>query len=68
MHIFPARESLVSDIPEGDGKIDNLFLQSTVISLKHPDLDSSLCIDLKVPTVPVSKDKEKQYGRLFTSK
>ncbi len=24
---FPARESLVSDIPAGDGKIANLFLQ-----------------------------------------
>ncbi len=23
--LFPARESLVSDIPPGDGKIDNLF-------------------------------------------
>ncbi len=23
--LFPARESLVSDIPAGDGKIDNLF-------------------------------------------
>jgi hypothetical protein len=25
--LFPARESLVSDIPAGDGKIINLFLQ-----------------------------------------
>jgi hypothetical protein len=25
--LFPARESLVSDIPAGDGKNDNLFLQ-----------------------------------------
>jgi hypothetical protein len=25
---FPARESLVSDIPTGDGKTANLFLQS----------------------------------------
>ncbi len=24
---FPARESLVSDIPAGNGKTDNLFLQ-----------------------------------------
>ncbi len=23
--LFPARESLVSDIPAGDGKIDNIF-------------------------------------------
>jgi hypothetical protein len=29
--LFPARESLVSDIPAGDGKIANLFLQSTPI-------------------------------------
>jgi hypothetical protein len=26
---FLARESLVSDIPTGDGKMDNLFLQCT---------------------------------------
>jgi hypothetical protein len=25
MKLFPARESLVSDIPAGDGKNDNLF-------------------------------------------
>jgi hypothetical protein len=25
--LFPARETLVSDIPAEDGKIDNLFLQ-----------------------------------------
>jgi hypothetical protein len=25
--LFPARESLVSDIPAGDGKNNNLFLQ-----------------------------------------
>ncbi len=29
------RESLVSDIPAGDGKIANLFLQCTVCS--HPE-------------------------------
>ncbi len=28
--LFPARESLVSDIPAGDGKIVNLFLQCIV--------------------------------------
>jgi hypothetical protein len=27
--LFPARKSLVSDIPAGDGKNDNLFLQCT---------------------------------------
>ncbi len=27
--IFPARESLVNDIPDGDGKIAKLFLQCT---------------------------------------
>jgi hypothetical protein len=25
--LFPARETLVGDIPAGDGKIDNFFLQ-----------------------------------------
>jgi hypothetical protein len=28
--LFPARESLVSDIPAGDGKMANLFLQCMV--------------------------------------
>jgi hypothetical protein len=27
INLFPARESLVGDIPAGDGKIANLFLQ-----------------------------------------
>ncbi len=29
--VFPARESLVSDIPAGDRKIANLFLQCTLL-------------------------------------
>jgi hypothetical protein len=29
MKLFPSRESLVSDIPAGDGKTANLFLQCT---------------------------------------
>ncbi len=29
--LFPARESLVSDIPAGDGKIANLFLQCIIV-------------------------------------
>ncbi len=31
--LFPARMSLVSDIPAGDGKINNLFTASPFISL-----------------------------------
>jgi hypothetical protein len=35
--IIPVQgESLVSDIPDGDGKIDNLFLQCTRIYLSEP--------------------------------
>jgi hypothetical protein len=30
IELFPARESLVSDIPAGDGKIEILFLQCIV--------------------------------------
>jgi hypothetical protein len=30
--LFPARESLVSDIPAGDGKICNLFYSDTVLN------------------------------------
>ncbi len=29
--LFPPRESLVSDIPAGDGNIEKLFLQCTVL-------------------------------------
>jgi hypothetical protein len=31
--LFPARESLVSDIPSGDGKTANLFLQCRTLCL-----------------------------------
>jgi hypothetical protein len=34
--ISAARESLVSDIPAVDGKIDNLFLQCTHLVLSDP--------------------------------
>jgi hypothetical protein len=34
--LFPARESLVSDIPARDGKIDNLFYSVSRIPYKHP--------------------------------
>ncbi len=39
--LFPARESLVSDIPAGDGKTANLFLQcgTTKTSNVDPGLD-----------------------------
>jgi hypothetical protein len=29
IQFFPSRDSLVSDLPAGDGKTDNLFLQCT---------------------------------------
>ncbi len=32
INLFPPRESLVSDIPSGDGKINNLFLQCNIPS------------------------------------
>jgi hypothetical protein len=34
MHILPARESLVSDIPAGDGKTANLFYNVRTILIK----------------------------------
>jgi hypothetical protein len=40
--IFPARESLVCDIPAGDGKIDNLFY-NVVILVNH--FMKTCCID-----------------------
>ncbi len=41
--LFPAKESLISDIPAGDGKTANLFLQCTL-------LDSNLFITTYVIT------------------
>jgi hypothetical protein len=35
--LFPSMESLVSDFPAGDGKIDNLFLQCTVFPSEISD-------------------------------
>jgi hypothetical protein len=36
--LFQTRESLISDIPVGDGKIDNLFLQC-----RDNDIDVIYC-------------------------
>jgi hypothetical protein len=36
--VFPPRENLVSDIPTGDGKTANLFLQYVVNCMLHLDL------------------------------
>ncbi len=33
--LFPTRESLVSDIPAGDGKIDNLFYSVAIAENKE---------------------------------
>ncbi len=44
--LFTARENLVSEIPAGDGKIDNLFLQCSIIEAKKsavPVLCSASC-------------------------
>jgi hypothetical protein len=36
MHLFPARETLVSDIPVGDGKIINFFYSvPTAVFMQH---------------------------------
>ncbi len=35
--IFPARESLVSDIPAGDGTIANLFLQCSIFGVQYEE-------------------------------
>jgi hypothetical protein len=40
INLFPARESLVSDIPAGDGKIENLFLQCS-FGLANKDIPIS---------------------------
>ncbi len=37
LYLFPARESLFSDIPAGDGKIVNLFVYSALVP-KTPKL------------------------------
>ncbi len=67
--LFPAGESLVSDIPDGDGKIDNLFLQCRV----HAGQLHGYVIcreDMIEQTVMGSSDKEcrpllHQYNAVF---
>jgi hypothetical protein len=50
--LFPARESLVSDIPAGDGKIANLFLQNSLICSSHTPFNTGkpffhVCLSLR---------------------
>ncbi len=45
--LFPSRESLVSDIPAGDGKMANLFLQCTAILVLR-EVFGSASVILKV--------------------
>ncbi len=51
--LFPARESLVSDIQAGDGKIANLFLQCSFYHPPDRPLDPGLTTNwqLQVPEV-----------------
>jgi hypothetical protein len=35
MKFFPARESLISDIPAGDGKIVKLFKVYNIVGFEH---------------------------------
>ena len=48
--LFPARESLISDIPAGDGKMANLFLQCgdniTLINIKVPQVKVTISRDI----------------------
>jgi hypothetical protein len=75
MKLFPARESLVSDIPAGDGKIVNLFFtvhqqnetrhrktHYKVPSQKKPTQKGS---SLKVPVTqgPLLRKDPSQHGR-----
>jgi hypothetical protein len=59
--LFPAWESLVSDIPAGDGKIDKLFFYS-VASVVVKDFCCVLPTDIQeilsaVPRLPKNKNK-----------
>jgi hypothetical protein len=47
--LFPARESLVIDIPAEDRKIDNLFLQCTMAAQAAPQLLPSVFLPLTRP-------------------
>jgi hypothetical protein len=41
--LFPAMESLVSDIPAGDGTIEKLFLRCMLIRIQASSKDGSKC-------------------------
>jgi len=45
--LFPARESLVSEIPAGDGNPLNLFLQCSAVTTNDTKLSLSLQNQLK---------------------
>jgi hypothetical protein len=69
--LFPARESLVSDIPAGDGKIANLFLQCIqfnffalfVLKIHTKNTEWSDCID----TIKISRYFERRNIILSSS-
>ncbi len=52
---FPARESLVCDIPGGKGKIANIFLQCVIIN-------GYICIfSIAVLRLPMIQNKKNSY-------
>ncbi len=64
---FPSSESLVSDIPAGDGKIIDLFLQCTVLvsgwKLCWGHVNGNYCIGLLMETMmEVSERKLRKLG------
>jgi hypothetical protein len=67
LKLFPARESLVGDIPAGDGKIANLFLQCMLELTKTSHVDSK--VQLSKPRrknadecFPIYSNKEQPIG------
>ncbi len=68
--LFPARESLVSDIPAGDGKMVNLFLQCRrcKYDLSCFSLSISLLTNLKISVymTVIIQGRSYQYKSLFS--
>jgi len=53
--LFPPRKSLISDIPAGDGKTANSFLQCS-----HDDL-KKICLEIFMPRLKVLGYEKHQY-------
>jgi hypothetical protein len=66
VYLFPARESLVSDVPAGDGKTADIFLQCICLlrgSASHLAAEQLPGLDLKLDVTEVDDDRLEHAGQ-----